>query len=354
MSTIENGDGNRKTVVLTDRRFLEHDPGPGHPESPERLDAILQDLSRAPIAGVELVTPRPATDAEIDAVHPARYREALASLAGRRVQLDPDTITSPDSWDAAALAAGASVGAVEAVMTGRARNAFALVRPPGHHAVPDRAMGFCLLNNAAIAAEAARRAGAERVLIVDWDVHHGNGTQDIFAARPDVLYMSVHQFPFYPGTGDVDEVGVGAGRGATLNCPLPGGQTDADYGVVFHDLFLPAARRFAPDIVIVSAGFDAHARDPLAGMRVSERGFAAMASVLCQLADAHCGGKLALLLEGGYDLAALAASVRATLEVLAGRRDDFPARSGAGPATIDAVTEARAAMAAAGAPVPET
>jgi acetoin utilization deacetylase AcuC-like enzyme len=168
------------------------------------------------------------------------------------------------------------------------------------------------------------------------------------------MYMSVHQFPFYPGTGDVDEVGVGAGRGATLNCPLPGGQTDADYGVVFHDLFLPAARRFAPDIVIVSAGFDAHARDPLAGMRVSERGFAAMASVLCQLADAHCGGKLALLLEGGYDLAALAASVRATLEVLAGRRDDFPARSGAGPATIDAVTEARAAMAAAGAPVPET
>ena len=163
-------------------------------------------------------------------------------------------------------------------------------------------MGFCLLNNAAIAAEAARRAGAARVLIVDWDVHHGNGTQDIFAERDDVMYMSVHQFPFYPGTGAADEVGVGAGRGATVNLPLPGSQGDADYGVVFHDLFLPVARAFNPELVIVSAGFDAHARDPLADMRVSERGFAAMASGLVQLADETCGGKIALMLEGGYDL----------------------------------------------------
>ena len=342
------------TTVFTDRKLLEHDPGAGHPESPARLEAVLADLEGAPIAGVDFTTPRPATDAEIEAVHPAHFRQAMAGLAGRRVRLDPDTITSPDSWDAATLAAGAAVGAVEAVMTGRARNAFALVRPPGHHAEADRAMGFCLLNNAAIAAEAARRAGAERVLIVDWDVHHGNGTQDIFAARRDVQYMSVHQFPFYPGTGDANEVGVGAGRGATVNCPLPGGQTDADYGVVFHDLFLPAARRFAPDVIIVSAGYDAHARDPLGGMRVSERGFAAMASALCQLAEGQCGGKLALLLEGGYDLQALAASVRATLEVMTGRRDDFPGRAGAGPATVAAITQARAALTAAGTPVPET
>src|SRR4029077_13162608 len=246
----------------------------------------------------------------------------------------------------------AAIGAVEAVMTGRARNAFALVRPPGHHAEPDRAMGVCLLNNAAIAAESARRAGAARVLILDWDVHHGNGTQDTFAARDDVLYMSVHQYPFYPGTGASEEGGVGAGRGATVNCPLPGGQGDADYGVAFHDLFLPVGRAFAPDVVIVSAGFDAHARDPIGGMRVSERGFAAMGSGLMQLADETCGGKLVLLLEGGYDLPALAASVRASLEALTGRKESFPA--GARPEVVQAVAATRAALVAAGRTVPET
>jgi acetoin utilization deacetylase AcuC-like enzyme len=340
------------TIVITDRRFLEHDPGFGHPESPARLDAVQADLARAPLAGVTVEAPRAATDAEIEAVHPAAYREALAALAGRRAQLDPDTATSPGSWDAARLAAGAAVEAALATLNGRARNAFALVRPPGHHAEPDRAMGFCLLNNAAIAAEAARRAGAARVVIVDWDVHHGNGTQDIFADRDDVLYMSVHQYPFYPGTGAADEVGVGAGRGATVNAPLPGGQGDADYGAVFHDLFLPAARAFRPELVIVSAGFDAHARDPLAGMRVSERGFAAMASALTQLADETCGGKMALMLEGGYDLPALTASVRATLEVLTGRREDFP--GGPQTTTLHAIDDAREALRAAGRVVPRS
>src|SRR5262245_21523609 len=237
------------TIVITDRRFLDHDPGAGHPESPARLDVVQTDLARTPLADVVTETPRFGTDAEIEAVHPAGYREALASLAGRRSQLDPDTVMSPGSWDAVRLAAGAAVDAALATLSGRARNAFALVRPPGHHAVPDRAMGFCMLNNAAIAAEAARRAGAARVLIVDWDVHHGNGTQDIFADRDDVMYMSVHQYPFYPGTGAAREVGVGGGRGATVNCPLPGGQGDADYGAVFHDLFLPVARTFRPDLV---------------------------------------------------------------------------------------------------------
>jgi acetoin utilization deacetylase AcuC-like enzyme len=340
------------TIVITDKRFLEHDPGRGHPESPARLDAVQTDLARGPIAGVTIEAPRFATDAEIEAVHPADYREALESLAGRRSQLDPDTAMSPGSWDAARLAAGAAVEAALATMSGRARNAFALVRPPGHHAVPDRAMGFCLLNNAAIAAEAARRAGAARVLIVDWDVHHGNGTQDIFAERDDVMYMSVHQFPFYPGTGAADEVGVGAGRGATVNLPLPGSQGDADYGVVFHDLFLPVARAFNPELVIVSAGFDAHARDPLADMRVSERGFAAMASGLVQLADETCGGKIALMLEGGYDLPALTASVRATLEVLTGRREDFP--QGPQTTTLHALDNAREALRAAGRVVPKS
>jgi acetoin utilization deacetylase AcuC-like enzyme len=340
------------TLITTDRRFLAHDPGAGHPESPARLRAILDDLARSPVPGTAVEAPRPATDAEIDAVHAPAYRAALERLAGRHARLDPDTAMSEGSWEAARLAAGAAVGAVEAVWSGRVQNAFALVRPPGHHAEQARAMGFCLLNNAAIAAEAARRAGAERVLVLDWDVHHGNGTQDIFEARADVLYMSAHQYPFYPGTGAAEEVGIGAGQGFTVNCPLPGGQGDADYGVVFHDLFLPAARAFAPDIVIVSAGFDAHARDPLASMHVTERGFAAMCSTLAELAASACAGKLVLLLEGGYDLAALAGSVRACLEVLDGRREDFP--RGPGAAAPHAAAAARAALQAAGRPVPAT
>jgi acetoin utilization deacetylase AcuC-like enzyme len=334
------------TLVLTDRRMLDHDPGHGHPESPERLGAILDDLERAPIDGVTMEAPREVTAAEIDAAHDPRYRKLFDEIAGQSFRIDEDTASSPGSWEAARLAAGAAVGAVEAVMSGRAANAFALVRPPGHHATAYKAMGFCLLNNVAIAAEAARRAGAERVAILDWDVHHGNGTQDIFAGRPDVLYMSIHQFPFYPGTGASQEVGIGAGRGTTINCPLPGGQGDADYGVAFHDLFLPAARAFKPDLILVSAGFDAHARDPLAEMRVTERGYAAMTTLLRQLAAETCGGKLALVLEGGYDLPALAGSVRATLEALTGVRDEFP--HGAGRDAPTAVAAARLALRAAG------
>jgi acetoin utilization deacetylase AcuC-like enzyme len=340
------------TLILTDKRFLAHEAGIGHPESPARLRAILSDLERAPPGGVVFETPRAATAAEIDAVHDRAHRELLEGLAGRRTRLDPDTAMSEGSWEAAALAAGAAVTAVEAVWSGRADSAFALVRPPGHHAEAARAMGFCLLNNAAIAAEAARRLGAARVLVLDWDVHHGNGTQHIFEARADVMYLSSHQFPFYPGTGAPTEVGLGAGRGFTVNCALPAGQGDADYGAVFHDLFLPAARAFVPDLVLVSAGFDPHERDPLADMRVTERGFAAMASAMKELARETCGGKLVLLLEGGYDLAALAASTRACLEVLGGRREDFP--RGAGAEAPRAVAATRGALAAAGRPVPET
>ena len=352
MSGQKQGTPPRGTLVLTDPKLLDHDPWPGHVESPARLDAIMGELARAPIAGITIETPRAATDAEIEAVHQPGYRARLAGLRGEYAELDPDTAVSPGSWEAATLAAGAAVGAVEAVMRGHAANAFALVRPPGHHARPGAAMGFCLLNNAAVAAEAARRAGAERVMILDWDVHHGNGTQEIFAARDDVLYASVHQYPFYPGTGASEEVGVGPGKGATVNCPLPGGQDDADYGAVFHDLFLPVGRAFAPDLIIVSAGFDAHARDPLAEMGVTERGFAAMASAMAGLAESACGGKLVLLLEGGYDLGALAMSVRATLEVLTGRREDFPLGAGTEPAL--AISATRDALRAGGRLVPKT
>jgi len=324
------------TLVYTDPLFLAHDPGPGHPESSARLQAILDDFAAHPVAGVEQRAPRPATDDEILAVHSREYLETLASIAGRRARLDADTATSPQSVAAARLAAGAAVGAVEAVWSGGARNAFVWARPPGHHAEQAAAMGFCLLNNVAIAAEAARRLGAERVLVLDWDVHHGNGTQHIFERRRDVLYASSHQYPFYPGTGAPQEIGRGAGEGYTVNCALPAAQDDGDFGAVFHDVFLPIGQAYRPDIIIISAGFDAHARDPIGGMNVTERGFAAMCSALRDLADASCGGKLVLVLEGGYDLAALAGSTRACLEVMTGRKDEFP-RGGA---------RARAAVAA--------
>jgi acetoin utilization deacetylase AcuC-like enzyme len=275
-------------------------------------------------------------------VHGARYLADLRATAGRTVRLDPDTVASPSSFAAAQLAAGAAAGAVEAVWAGEARNAFVWARPPGHHAEQAEAMGFCLLNNVAIAAETARRLGADRVMIVDWDVHHGNGTQHLFESRRDVLFASCHQYPFYPGTGAPDEIGRGEGAGFTVNCGLPAGQEDGDYGAVFHDLFLPIGHAFRPDLIIVSAGFDPHARDPLAEMRVTERGFAAMCSGVRQLAEQSCQGRLVLVLEGGYDLAALAGSTRACLEVLTGARDEFPP---GGDRARGAIAETRAALA---------
>lgn len=314
------------TLLLSDPAFLEHDAGAGHPESPARLAHIIAALETNPVPGTSWLAPRPATDAELTAVHRPEHIAQLSSFDGRGARLDPDTAMSPGSWRAAQLAAGAAVTAVDEVWAGRATNAFALVRPPGHHAEAARAMGFCLLNNAAIAAEAALRLGATRVAILDWDVHHGNGTQHLFEGRGDVLYLSAHQFPFYPGTGAPEETGSGAGAGFTINCALPPHQGDADYGAVFHDLFLPALEQYVPELIVVSAGFDAHAHDPLGQMRVTERGFAAMCSTVADLAAriTGCEGRLVLLLEGGYDLAALSASVRACVEVLAGARATFP------------------------------
>lgn len=312
------------TLVFTDPLFLEHDPGRGHPESPARLQHVLSLLGDRPVSGVEMVKPRPATEAEVARVHTVSLRSQLAATAGKHVVIDADTHVSPRSYEAALLAAGAAVGATEAVWKGQARNAFALVRPPGHHAEPNRMMGFCLLNNAAIAAETARASGAERVLVLDWDVHHGNGTQATFWRRSDVLYQSVHQFPFYPGTGAPVEIGAGPGTGYTVNCGLPGGRNDSDFGAVFYDLLLPVAVAFRPDLVIVSAGFDSHEDDPLGGMLCTERGFAAMCSLVKQLADETASGRLVLVLEGGYSLVGLPRSVHACLEVLAGRTEEFP------------------------------
>lgn len=328
----------KPTLLFSDSRFLEHDPGPGHPESPARLSAICRTLRGAPVPGTSWREPRLATETELSAVHAPAYLADLAALEGQEARLDPDTLVSPGSWVAARLGAGASIQAVDEIWAGRAANAFVLCRPPGHHAEKARAMGFCLLNNAALAALAALHGGAARVAILDWDVHHGNGTQHLFESRRDVLYLSAHQSPFYPGSGAVEEIGRGEGAGFTINCPLPPAQTDADYGAVFDDLFLPALERFAPELVIVSAGFDAHERDPLASMKVTERGFAAMCSAIVA---SH--PRLLLLLEGGYDLDALAGSVRACVQVLAGARETFPA--GAGPHVSGAIASLRAAHA---------
>lgn len=331
------------TRLYAEAAFLAHAPGPLHPESPARLRAIHEQLSCAPVAGVDTVRPRRATREEVLRVHAAAHVDRVTALSGQSAQLDEDTAMSPGSADAAWLAAGAAAQLALDVHSGAARNGFALVRPPGHHAEGTHAMGFCLFNNVAVAAEAALAAGAQRVLVLDWDVHHGNGTQHHFEARRDVLFLSSHQFPFYPGTGAPTEVGHGAGRGFTVNAALPPGLGDADYGVVFHDLFLPVAQAFRPDLVLVSAGFDPHEADPLGQMRVTERGFAAMCSALQALADETCGGRLGLVLEGGYDLGGLARSVHACVEVLAGaRREDFP--TGAGPRAAEAVEATRRAL----------
>ncbi len=330
------------TRLLTDPAWLEHVAGPMHPESPGRLRAIHEVLARAPISGTEHGVPRAATKAELTRVHALTHVEHVLSLAGKDAQLDPDTAMSPGSANAAMLAAGGAAQLALDVWRGEVTNGFALVRPPGHHAVADHAMGFCLFNNVAVAAEAVLAAGAQRVLILDWDVHHGNGTQSTFFARRDVLFCSSHQFPFYPGSGAPREIGQGAGAGYTVNVALPGGLGDADYGAVFHDVFLPLAQRYRPDLVLVSAGFDPHRDDPLGGMDVTERGFAAMCSAVKSLAEETCGGKLVLLLEGGYDLDGLSQSVHACAEVLAGqRRDEFP--KGAGPRVQQAIADTLAA-----------
>ena len=279
-------------------------------------------LERSPIAGTVSVKPRLATLDELRSVHTAEHVALVTALEGKSAQLDGDTAMGPLSLHTALLGAGAASQAVIDVIDGSSSNGFALVRPPGHHAEADHAMGFCLFNNAAIAAETARARGIENVLLLDWDVHHGNGSQHSFYRRRDVMYASAHQHPYYPGTGDPALIGEGDGEGFNVNCGLPPGQTDADYAAVFNQLLLPIAEQFKPGIIIVSAGFDPHRADPLGGMSVTERGFAAMCSALKKLAQQLCGGKIVLLLEGGYDLTGLALSTHACIEVLAGARSE--------------------------------
>jgi acetoin utilization deacetylase AcuC-like enzyme len=288
-------------LLVTSPRFEEHVTPPGHPERMERAHVFDAVAARWTSKGIASIDPRPATRDELLRVHSPEYLATIAGLAGRAAMLDPDTFTSPESVEIAALAAGATVQAAEHAL--RLEPAFALVRPPGHHAERDRAMGFCLYNNIAVAAAHAIAAGKDRVAIVDIDVHHGNGTQWMFYDDPRVLYFSTHQFPFYPGTGAADETGRDKGRGFTFNVPLEMGATDADYDLVYRSAILPVLDEFGPDLILVSAGFDAHEEDPLASMRVSTAGYA---SVVRQLVRSASNGSIAFVTEGGYDLSALA------------------------------------------------
>ena len=306
-----------QTAVIWDERYLLHDTGLWHPERPERLMAIKKVLDETPI-GKKLIRlePRMATAEEIALVHDFEYVKKIEATAGHDIQLDPDTPVSPKSWEAACLAVGGMLTAVDWVMGG-GRNAFAFVRPPGHHAERARAMGFCLFNNVAIATEyALRKPGINKVLIVDYDVHHGNGTQHAFYDRPDVFYISTHRYPFYPGTGARREEGTGKGKGFTLNLPFSGGQGDEEYLKAFDTEIVPVARDFRPDLVLLSAGYDAHRIDPLGGMNVTSAGFAEMTRKILEVAHQSCGGKLVAVLEGGYSLEGLAGSVGACLETL--------------------------------------
>jgi acetoin utilization deacetylase AcuC-like enzyme len=306
----------RKIAMFTDSRMLGHDPGRHHPESPRRLEAVVERLQSIDGGRFEWPAVKEATREQIERVHSWEHVEAMEACRGRRIALDADTMLSAGSIEAAYLAAGAAVGAVEHVMGGsgerggNGRTAWALVRPPGHHAERDRAMGFCVFNNVAVAAAHAIEAlGCKRALIVDWDVHHGNGTQHVFEERHDVLFCSVHRGNFYPGTGRAEERGRGAGEGYTINVPLRAGCGDGDYEAVFRDVFLPAARAFEPEMALVSAGFDTHEHDPLGGMKVTTAGFGRLCAIVRGIADEFSAGRMALVLEGGYDIDALAESV---------------------------------------------
>jgi acetoin utilization deacetylase AcuC-like enzyme len=328
-----------EVVLFHDEAMRGHDPGLLHPERAARLDAIREELEQRPVAGVSWRRAGAAARGEITRVHQEAYVARVDRARGLAVELDPDTHLSEKSVDAAYLAAGAAAAAARLAMAGGPPS-FALVRPPGHHAEHERAMGFCVFNNVAVAAEAALAAGAGRVLIVDWDVHHGNGTQHLFEGRRDVLVFNTHRFPFYPGTGGLRQVGRGEGEGYTVNVPLPPGMGDGDYGAIFRDLLVPVAAAFRPDLVLISAGFDAHRDDPLGGMNVSAEGFASLCAVVQGVAAAQAGGRIALVLEGGYDLAGLATSVHACIEVLAGRTP--PAERAPGRPGQAALAEARA------------
>ncbi len=315
------------TGLVTTPAALEHDTGPGHAERAARVTAVLERLEAAGLlAATRPLEAPPAPLEALLAVHDGAYLEELRRVcAAGGGQLDPDTRASAGSWEAAVRTAGGVMAACERVASGEWRNAFVASRPPGHHAERDRAMGFCLVNHAVVAARHAQRAlGLSRVAILDWDVHHGNGTQHLTERDPTILYGSLHQAPLYPGTGAEEERGLGDGEGSVWNLPLPAGADDARFVEAFRDRLLPEVRRFAPDLVILSAGFDAHAADPLAQLELTADAYRVMTEELVGLAEECCAGRVVSLLEGGYDLGALADCVEVHVRALVGASDGGP------------------------------
>ena len=306
------------TGLITHQDCLLHDTGAGHPERPDRLRAVLARLAEAGV-GAELAREeaREVAPEALLRVHPAEYvRGIAAACAAGPGRVDSDTAVSPASYRAALLAAGGVVAAAERVWDGVWQNAFVAVRPPGHHAEACEALGFCLFNSVAVAARALQARGARRVAILDWDVHHGNGTQHLFEDDPTVFYASLHQWPLYPGTGAANERGVGAGEGATLNLPMPPGTGDREWLAAVEAAVLPAFDAFAPDALLISAGFDAHRLDPLAACTLSSAGYAELTRLVTAFAAERAGGRIVSVLEGGYHLDALADSARRHVEVL--------------------------------------
>jgi acetoin utilization deacetylase AcuC-like enzyme len=302
-------------ILFSSPRFVEHNTPPGHPERPDRAE-VFDAVARAfHEAGGVVRGPRPATREDLLRVHTEAHVARIEATAGRAAMLDPDTFTSPETIDIAMLAAGAALNAARHAVE-HGSPTLAMVRPPGHHAEPDRAMGFCLYNNVAIAAAALRADGLQRVAVVDFDVHHGNGTQAAFYADPTVLFISSHQFPFYPGTGAAGETGVDAGQGFTLNIPLPAGTGDEGYTEAYSSTVLPALERFRPEAILVSAGYDAHELDPLGHMRVTTEGYRQLVMFLDDVASRLCERRLALVTEGGYHAGALQECLEATIRML--------------------------------------
>lgn len=326
-----------RLALIKDERYKDHDPGEGHPENAGRL-AVIHGLIEEEFSSVPLLTPRIATTDELALVHDPLYIRQVAATEGiRSSRLDLDTGLSARSYETARLAAGGLLQAVDAVLDPKASgpsSAFAFVRPPGHHAEGDRGMGFCLFNNVAIAAEYARRRhGLQRVLIIDWDLHHGNGTQRSFYQDPGVLYFSSHQYPHYPGSGNFDQVGSGNGAGYTVNAPFPAGFGDAEYAAVYEGILRPLALEYRPELVLVSAGFDPYIKDPLGGMELTGPGFGTIASIVRAIADEACGGRVVLTLEGGYHPEGLREGVRAVIRTFLQpvvRPVEIPSSHGAG------------------------
>ena len=303
--------------LADDALFEQHVSPPGHPERPQRLSAARQGVEAcAEAARAVKLAPRDASADELARVHSAAYVEQLELLSGKSGYLDADTFFTPRSVEAARRASGAALALADTLLDGKADFGFALLRPPGHHARPASGMGFCLLNHVAVAARHALARGARRVLILDWDVHHGNGTEEIFEDAPEVLYVSLHQSPQYPGTGAAADVGSGPGRGYTLNVPLAAGADNAVYAAAFERLILPVVEQFAPDFTLISAGYDAHRRDPLGGMELDADGYAWMTRRLLDVTRRGPGHRIGFLLEGGYDLVGVRESVQHTLGAL--------------------------------------